>query len=123
MMDPRNPRRGLPWWVKHERSLVILGSILVGMPLWIFFAWRGQLELALALHLPLYLIHYHWRGKLRWYLVTCLFAWRGLAVYSVLRHYGVAEAISVVHGLLIGSIGAGFKSARYLVEGPPDPVG
>lgn len=102
--------------VRYERMLVIFGSVLLGMPVWFYFAWKGQFEWALALHLPFYLVHFHWRGKFRSYLVTCLFAWGGLAVYSVLRHYGVAEAISVVLGLFIGSIGAGFKSARYLVE-------
>lgn len=116
MMRTTEAKPGHPWLVRYERMLVIFGSILLGMPVWFYFAWKGQFEWALALHLPFYLVHFHWRGKFRGYLVTCLFAWGGLGLYTILRHYGIADAISIVLGLLVGSMGAGFRSSHYLAE-------
>lgn len=110
------PKAQHPWWVKHERLLVTFVSVGLGAGIVVPFMREDNLLLCCAAFMPFAVVHYHWRGKIHLYLLTCAFYWAGIGLFIFLFQPGVLHWVAAVSGLALGSVGVAFKSSRYLAE-------
>lgn len=110
------PKAQHPWWVKHERMLVTVAFCSFGTAVVLPFVGAGNLHICLAVMVPFLAVPYHWKGKLARYLVTCVFAWAGIGLFIFLFQSGVIHMVATISGLALGSVGAAFKSSRFLAE-------
>ena len=110
------PKAQHPWWVKHEWLLVTAASVGLGAAIVVPFLREDNMLLCGAAFIPFAVVHYHWRGKFHRYLITCAFYWAGIGLYILMIRLGAQHLIALICSLALASLGAAFKSSRYLAE-------
>lgn len=96
--------------------LVTAASVGLGAAIVVPSLREDNMLLCCAAFMPFAVVQYHWRGKFHRYLITCAFYSAGIGLYILMIRLGAQHLIALICSLALASLGAAFKSSRYLAQ-------